>query len=113
MATSHVHPRPGHPQAPADLLDAAAALFRAIGEPSRLRLLVELSHGERCVTDVADQLGEPLSAVSHRLRLLRGERLVVRRRDGRHVYYALADHHVGDLITNALAHAREHLEEAR
>ena len=52
-------------------------------------------------------LGEKFSTVSQRLRLLRGEGLVHRRREGTHIYYALADRHVVDLIHNALAHAAE------
>ncbi len=108
----HEPPHAPVPPVPDDVLESVSALFRAIGEPARMRLLVALSGGEHCVTDLAERLAEPLPAVSHRLRLLRAERLVVRRRDGRHVYYALADHHVVDLITNALAHASEHLEEA-
>ena len=51
--------------------------------------------------------GEKFSTVSQRLRLLRGEGLIVRRREGTHLFYALADRHVADLIHNALAHAGE------
>jgi ArsR family transcriptional regulator len=66
-----------------------------------------LMDGEACVTELVDTLGEKFSTVSQRLRLLRGEGLVRRRRDGTHLYYALADRHVVDLIQNALAHATE------
>lgn len=88
-------------------LDRAAALFRALGDPARLRLLLLLERGERCVSELVDVLGEKFPTVSQRLRLLRTEGLVVRRRDGNHLHYALADRHVADLVTTALEHAAE------
>ena len=88
-------------------MDAASRLFRALGDAPRLRMLEYLMQGECCVTELVDALGEKFSTVSQRLRLLRSERLIVRRRDGTHLYYALADQHVTDLIENALAHASE------
>jgi len=88
-------------------LDRAAALFRALGDPARLRLLVLLEQGERCVSELVDVLGEKFPTVSQRLRLLRIEGLVVRRRDGNHLHYALADRHVADLVKTALEHAAE------
>jgi DNA-binding transcriptional ArsR family regulator len=66
-----------------------------------------LQQGERCVTEIVAALHEKFSTVSQRLRLLRAEGLVVRRREGTHIYYTLADRHVADLIQNALAHAAE------
>jgi DNA-binding transcriptional ArsR family regulator len=88
-------------------LERASRLFRAIGEPSRLRLLSRLAHGEMCVTELAVSEGESLSTISQRLRVLRSESLIVRRRRGKHINYALADQHVMDLVFNALAHATE------
>jgi ArsR family transcriptional regulator, lead/cadmium/zinc/bismuth-responsive transcriptional repressor len=88
-------------------LDRASRLFRAIGEPSRLRLLSRLAQGEMCVTELAASEGESLSTISQRLRVLRSESLIVRRRRGKHINYALADQHVMDLVFNALAHATE------
>ena len=92
---------------PPGTLDRAAALFRAIGDPARLRLLTLLEHREWCVTELVEALRDKFSTVSQRLRILRTEGLVQRRRDGTHLYYALADRHVADLIDNALAHAQE------
>jgi ArsR family transcriptional regulator, lead/cadmium/zinc/bismuth-responsive transcriptional repressor len=63
------------------------------------------------VTELADATGASLSAVSQRLRVLRAEGLVATRRAGRHIFYALTDHHVAELIGNALAHATEQGEE--
>lgn len=88
-------------------LEAAAAFFRAAGEVSRLRLLTCLQQGEWCVSELADALGEGLSTVSQRLKVLRSEGLVSRRRDGKHILYSLADEHVVGLLAFALEHARE------
>jgi DNA-binding transcriptional ArsR family regulator len=78
-----------------------------MGDAARLRILELLKRQELCVTEIVAALGEKFTTVSQRLRLLRGEGLVVRRREGNHLYYALADRHVVDLIRNALAHANE------
>jgi ArsR family transcriptional regulator len=66
-----------------------------------------LAGGECCVTEIVETLGDKFSTVSQRLRLLRSDGLIRRRRDGTHLFYALADQHVLDLIHNALAHAAE------
>jgi len=90
-----------------DAFLGAARLFRALGDPARLRTLELLASGEQCVSALAASSGEGLSTVSQRLKLLRAEGLVTPRRDGRHIFYALADEHVSALITNALHHATE------
>lgn len=95
------------PALPPASLERAAQLFRAMADAPRLRLLDLLKVRELCVTEIAAALNDKLSTVSQRLRVLRQEGLVARRRDGNHLYYALADRHVADLILNALAHARE------
>ena len=90
----------------ADLV-RASRIFRALGEPSRLRLLAFLAKGEACVTEVSEAEGEEISTISQRLRVLRNEGLVSRRRQGKHIVYGLADRHVAELIFNALEHAGE------
>ncbi|HEX4514753.1 MAG TPA: metalloregulator ArsR/SmtB family transcription factor [Polyangiaceae bacterium] len=90
-----------------DAYERAAAIFSAAGDVSRLRLLVRLSNGEWCVSELASLAGANMSTVSQQLRLLRSERLVSRRREGTHVYYALADGHIRTLIRAALEHATE------
>jgi ArsR family transcriptional regulator len=75
-----------------------------------LRILEMLAQRELCVTEIVATLGEKFSTVSQRLRLLRTEGLVLRRRNGTHIFYGLADRHVADLLQTALAHAAE-LEE--
>ena len=90
-----------------EAMERAARFFRALGEPSRLRLLAFLSRGEACVSEVAAADGDEISTVSQRLRVLRNEGLVSRRRQGKHIVYRLADQHVVDMIFNALEHAAE------
>ncbi len=94
--------------APAAVVERAAALLKAVGAPGRLRLLERLARGgEHCVSELADATGDALSTISQRLRLLRAEHLVTRRRDGKHIFYALSDAHVKELIFAALEHAAE------
>jgi DNA-binding transcriptional ArsR family regulator len=102
------HARRKAPKVSDRSLERAAGLYRAMGDAPRLKLLALLTQGECCVTQIVEALGEKnVSTVSQRLRVLRNEGLVARRREGSHVYYALADRHVLDLIHNALAHADE------
>lgn len=90
-----------------DAVERAVRLFRALGDEPRLRTLDLLIAGEACVSELAAATGERISTVSHRLRLLRAEGLVSRRRDGRHIFYSLADRHVLELVENAMQHAGE------
>jgi ArsR family transcriptional regulator, lead/cadmium/zinc/bismuth-responsive transcriptional repressor len=87
--------------------ERAAAIFRALGDPQRLRILVMLEDSERCVSELCQVLGDNMPAISQRLRLLKSERIVRSRRDGKHIYYALADNHIARLVTNGLLHALE------
>jgi DNA-binding transcriptional ArsR family regulator len=89
------------------VIERAAALFRALGDSAGLALLERLATGEYCVTELAEATGEGLSTISQRLRTLRSERLLRRRRMGKHVYYTLADAHVVALVNSAVAHASE------
>lgn len=99
------------PQAPSrrdeEAFSRAAALFRVVADATRLKLLDRLSEGEWCVTELASATATGLSNVSQQLRLLRAERIVSRRRAGKHIYYSLSDAHVRQLIDNALDHASE------
>lgn len=88
-------------------VDALAETFRALGDPTRVRVLDALSHGELCVCDLAALLGSSQSATSHQLRLLRTLRLVRTRRAGRMVFYALDDHHIVTLFRQGLRHVVE------
>ncbi len=88
-------------------LESAAAMLRAAGDPARLRLLLRLADGERCVTELAEDEGEKLATVSARLRLMHAARLLTRRREAKHIHYALADEHVFGLVRDILDHAAE------
>ncbi len=84
-----------------------AQLFKAMGDPSRVRILRALGSGEMCVCDLAALIGVTESAISHQLRLLRTLRLVANRREGPVLYYRLTDDHVGRLMALALEYLRE------
>jgi DNA-binding transcriptional ArsR family regulator len=88
----------------ADLTAQVAEIFKALADPTRVRILHALLHAELCVGDLAAVLEMSESAVSHQLRLLRGLRVVRARRDGKLVYYALDDEHVTRLFQLSLEH---------
>lgn len=85
----------------------ATNFLKLLGDTTRLKILSALKTTELCVCDLAAVVGISESAVSHQLRLLRTGRLVAFRKEGRVVYYRLADEHVTTLIRSALEHARE------
>ncbi|HJL02920.1 MAG TPA: metalloregulator ArsR/SmtB family transcription factor [Polyangiaceae bacterium LLY-WYZ-15_(1-7)] len=99
------HPTVDHAPIPADVLERAASMFRAAGDPGRLRILHCLLCGEHCVSDLAAEFDEGMSTISQRLKVLRTEGLVHRRREGKHIYYTLADDHVAELVRGAIDHA--------
>jgi DNA-binding transcriptional ArsR family regulator len=88
-------------------IDDLCQTFKALGDPSRLKILWALTDQEMCVCDLAALLGITESAVSHQLRLLRTLRLVRNRRAGTILYYRLTDDHVSQLIRIALEHIQE------
>ena len=84
-----------------------AELFKVFGDSTRIRILYVLFEAEVCVCDLAEALGMTQPAISHQLRILKQARLVKSRREGKSVYYSLADGHVRTII----AQGREHIEE--
>jgi DNA-binding transcriptional ArsR family regulator len=94
---------------PAPQVATLAETFRALGDPTRVRVLDALSRAELCVCDLATLLGLSESATSHQLRLLRSLRLVRTRRAGRMVFYALDDDHITRLFAQGLEHVEEGL----
>ena len=78
----------------AELLDDLAELYKIFGDSTRIKILYTLFTEERGVGDIARLLGMTMSAISHQLRILKQARLVKPRREGKMVYYALADDHV-------------------
>jgi DNA-binding transcriptional ArsR family regulator len=81
-----------------------AAMFRALSDPTRVRIVSLLAQAELCVCDLTTALSMEQSAVSHQLRTLRDMRLVRWRREGRRVFYTLDDEHVADLFWRGLQH---------
>ena len=84
-----------------------AELFKVFGDSTRIRILFVLFEAEVCVCDLAEVLHMTQSAVSHQLRILKQAKLVNARREGKSVFYSLADDHVRTII----AQGREHIEE--
>lgn len=91
-----------------DELYDLAELFKVFGDSTRIRILFVLVRGELCVCDIADTLSMTQSAISHQLKILKQSHLVNSRRDGKSIYYFLADDHVRSII----AMGREHIEES-
>ncbi|MBW6467044.1 MAG: metalloregulator ArsR/SmtB family transcription factor [Brevefilum sp.] len=85
-------------------IHAMAESFKALADPTRLKILALLFDGERGVGEIADHLAVSQSAVSHQLRLLRGLDIVRYRKVGREVYYDLADDHVRDILVRTFEH---------
>ena len=96
-----------HPALEADdeTFERAASFFRAAGDVSRLKVLARLASGAWSVGELADVAGVGMSTVSQQLRLLRAERLVKRHREGKQMFYRLADSHIRRLVRAALEHA--------
>ena len=86
---------------------ALADFFKAFADSSRVRILYALDKHEMCVCDIAALLGISVSAVSHQLRFLRDARLVKFRREGKTVFYSLADDHVSSIIQCGIDHICE------
>jgi len=84
-----------------------ADLYAMLADPTRLGIVISLVDHERCVQDIARQVGMSISAVSHQLRLLKSLKLVRFRKVGKKVYYTLNDDHVLQLLRVG----REHVEE--
>jgi ArsR family transcriptional regulator, lead/cadmium/zinc/bismuth-responsive transcriptional repressor len=84
--------------------DRLAQTFKAMADPTRVRILHALALAELCVCDLANLVAISESAVSHQLSLLRALRIVRHRKAGRHVYYTLEDEHIRSLIEQGLAH---------
>ena len=84
-----------------------AELFKVFGDSTRIRILFVLFEAEVCVCDLAKALNMTQSAISHQLRILKQNKLVKNRREGKSIFYSLADDHVRSII----AQGREHIEE--
>lgn len=84
-----------------------ADLFKALSDPTRLRIVQALLLEELCVCDISAIVDISISAISHQLRVLRNMRIVKNRKQGKMVYYSLEDSHIHQLVDLALEHVRE------
>ncbi|MBQ6842659.1 MAG: helix-turn-helix transcriptional regulator [Firmicutes bacterium] len=84
-----------------------AELFKMFGDSTRIKILYVLSEAELCVQDIAQLVGMNQSAISHQLRILKQSRLVRSRREGKQVYYSIADSHVRTIIDQGFDHVNE------
>ena len=87
-----------------DSANRLAELFKALGDPTRIKLIGALLHRELCVHDLAPLLDMGQSAVSHQLRYLRNMRMVKRRKSGKTVFYSLDDSHIEQIFLQTLQH---------
>lgn len=92
---------------PEETLADLVELFKAFSDGTRTRILFVLLSAEVCVCDLARLLGMTQSAVSHQLRLLKQAKLIKARRDGKTVFYSLADDHVATLLKQGMEHVTE------
>lgn len=84
-----------------------ADLFKVFADSSRIKILYRLLEDEYCVQDLAEGLGMTQSAVSHQLKILKMSKLVKNRRDGKQIYYSLADDHVSTILSMGIEHLQE------
>lgn len=90
-----------------EILYDLAELFKVFGDSTRVKLLYALFEEELCVQDMAQLLNISQSAVSHQLQILKANKLVKYRRDGKTIYYSLADDHVHSIINQGIEHVAE------
>ncbi len=90
-----------------DRLYDLAELFKVFGDSTRIKILYVLFERELCVCDIAQLLNMSQSAISHQLRILKQNKLVKNRRDGKSVFYSLADGHVRTIINQGMEHVME------
>lgn len=92
---------------PEELLYNLAELYKVFGDSTRIRILFVLFEAEVCVCDLARALNMTQSAISHQLRILKQNKLVKSRREGKSIFYSLADDHVRTIIAQGLDHIEE------
>ena len=90
-----------------DLLIDLAELYKIFGDSTRIKILYLLFEEEMCVCDIADTLKMTVSAISHQLRILKGAKLIKFRKEGKSVFYSLADEHVQLILGQGMEHITE------
>ena len=92
---------------PEEIVYDLADLFKVFSDMTRIRILYALAHTELCVYDIAAVVGMSQSAISHQLRVLKQAKLVKYRREGKTVFYSLADGHIHTILNQELEHVQE------
>ena len=90
-----------------EIMDFIGELFKGFADPTRGHILYLLAEGEKCVSDIAEQVELSQSAISHQLRILKQMHLIKYRRDGKNILYSLADDHVRTILEMGLEHVLE------
>ncbi len=90
-----------------ELMYGLADFYKVFGDATRVKILCVLLESEMCVCDLAELLGMTQSAISHQLRVLKQMKLVKNRREGKTVYYSLADGHIQAIISQGMEHIQE------
>ena len=90
-----------------ELLNELADFYKVFADSTRVKILCVLLESEMCVCDLAELLGMTQSAISHQLRVLKQMKLVKNRREGKTVYYSLADRHIQAIISQGMEHIQE------
>lgn len=90
-----------------ELLYSLADFFKVFADSTRIKILYVLSQSEMCVCDIAQLLGATQSAISHQLRILKQMQLVKARRDGKTIFYSLADSHIQTILNQGMEHILE------
>ncbi|MBN1699485.1 MAG: helix-turn-helix transcriptional regulator [Spirochaetales bacterium] len=88
-------------------LQNLADFFSVLGDPTRLKILFALFGKERCVSAISFEIGMNQSAVSHQLRILKQNRIVRYRKEGKVIFYSLSDLHVEEIVDRGLTHMQE------
>lgn len=89
-----------------DLIESSD-IFRALGDETRLKILHEIQHKEKCVHEIAENLEIEISNISHHLKKLKDKNIVSKRKEGRHRYYKLTDNHINKILKAGIEHAKE------
>jgi DNA-binding transcriptional ArsR family regulator len=105
--------RTEHSFLPLEKVEAVSQIFKALSDPTRIKLLYLLSQEECSVNHIAEVLNMSQSAVSHQLSYLRNKRLVKNRREGNMFFYSCDDEHVISLLNQAVHHSEHHEGEVR
>lgn len=92
---------------PDEELDSVADFFKMFGDITRLKIMLALQQSELCVMDIAEALSMTQSAISHQLKVLKQQDLVKARRDGKTIYYSLADDHIATILSTGIDHIEE------